>query len=129
VPPHVKENIVAAVRGPLLWLPLLASVPLQPPEAVQELAFVALQVRVVASPRLTTLLATLSETCAIAGCAVEEPPPPPHATNIMVAAAPTNGVENRILPLNIFSYPTATKSTPLMKRREFAYVQSVRCVR
>lgn len=80
-PVQVSEKVVAAVRGPVLLFPLVASEPLQPPEAVQEVAFVELQVSVVASPLLTAALATLSET--VGGAVPEEPPP--HATNSRVA--------------------------------------------
>ncbi len=47
--------MVVAVRAPVLAVPLAAFVPLQPPEAVHEVAFVELHVKV-AAPPLATLV-------------------------------------------------------------------------
>ena len=41
-----------AVSAPVLWLPLVASAPLQPPEAVHDVALVELHVSVDAPPLL-----------------------------------------------------------------------------
>jgi hypothetical protein len=49
-PVHVNVKSVTAFSAPVLLLPLEANEPLQPPEAVQEVAFVELQVSVVSSP-------------------------------------------------------------------------------
>ena len=54
-PVQVNVNLVAAVRFPVLWVPLIASVPLQPPDAAQEVAFVEDQVRVEAAPLATVV--------------------------------------------------------------------------
>ncbi len=43
------------VSAPVLWLPLVASEPLQVPEALQLVALVELQVRVAVAPLATTL--------------------------------------------------------------------------
>ena len=43
------------VRAPVLCVPLGDLVPLQPPEAVQEVALVELQVKVEAAPRATEI--------------------------------------------------------------------------
>lgn len=56
VPPEpVQVNVydVVAVRAPVLWLPLVATSPLQPPDAVHDVASVELQVSVEAPPLLT----------------------------------------------------------------------------
>lgn len=45
--------MVVVVTGPVVCVPLAARVPLQPPEAVQELASVELQVSDVVAPRAT----------------------------------------------------------------------------
>jgi len=50
VPVQVKKYDVLAARAPVLSVPLAALVPLQPPEAVQDAAFVELQVSVEAPP-------------------------------------------------------------------------------
>jgi hypothetical protein len=54
-PAHVSEYNVVAVSGPVLWLPLEALVPLQPPEAVHAVALVELHVRVEPPPRTTVV--------------------------------------------------------------------------
>ena len=54
-PVQVSVNWVAAVRFPVLCEPLVASLPLQPPEAAQELAFVDAHVSVEAAPLLTVV--------------------------------------------------------------------------
>jgi hypothetical protein len=52
-PEQVSVNVVAAVSAPVEALPLVALVPLQPADAVQELAFVLLQLSVEALPEVT----------------------------------------------------------------------------
>jgi hypothetical protein len=47
--------VVLAVSAPVLWVPLVACVPLQPPEAVHAVAFIELQVSVDVAP--TAMLA------------------------------------------------------------------------
>ena len=54
-PVHVKVNLVAAVRLPVLLVPLAASDPLQPPDAAHEVAFVDDQLRVDAAPLATVV--------------------------------------------------------------------------
>ncbi len=49
-PVHVRVKIVAVVSGVDARLPLVANGPLQPPPAVQAVALVELQVRVVPAP-------------------------------------------------------------------------------
>lgn len=52
-PEQVSVKVVAAVSAPVEALPLVALVPLQPADAVHELAFVLLQVSVEALPEVT----------------------------------------------------------------------------
>jgi hypothetical protein len=54
--------VVADLSAPVDWLPLLASVPLQPPDAMQDDALAAAQVRVEALPCETLLGLALRET-------------------------------------------------------------------
>ena len=54
-PAQTSEYAVAAVNGPVLWLPLAASVPLQPPDAVHESALVDVHVKVEAPPEATAV--------------------------------------------------------------------------
>jgi hypothetical protein len=50
VPVQLKVNVVALVSAAVLWLPAVAFVPLQPPEAVHDVAFVEFQVSVLVPP-------------------------------------------------------------------------------
>jgi hypothetical protein len=52
-PLQVNEYEVAAASGPVLWLPLAALLPFQPPEAVHEVALVEFHVSVEAPPLAT----------------------------------------------------------------------------
>jgi hypothetical protein len=52
-PAHASEYTVAAVNGPVLWLPLVASAPLQPPDALHEPAFAEFHVNVELPPTAT----------------------------------------------------------------------------
>ena len=54
-PVQVRVKDWSLVRFPVEAEPLVASAPLQPPEAVQEVAFVEDQVRVALSPLVTVL--------------------------------------------------------------------------
>lgn len=81
-PLHVKVNFVAAVRAGVLWEPLVASVPLQPPDAAQEVALVDDQLKVDAAPLLTVLGLAVSVTAGagvftvtVADCAALPPLP------------------------------------------------------
>jgi hypothetical protein len=55
VPVQVSVYLVAAVRADVFWEPLVASLPLHPPEAVQEVALVDDQVNVDVAPLVTVL--------------------------------------------------------------------------
>ena len=54
-PVQVREYEESVVKAPVLWLPLVANGPDQPPEAVQDVASVELQVNMAASPLLTVV--------------------------------------------------------------------------
>lgn len=53
LPVQVKVKAVLALRLPVTSEPEVALLPLQPPEALQEVALVLLQVRVEAEPEVT----------------------------------------------------------------------------
>lgn len=61
-PAQMSEYVVAAVNGPVPWLPLAASVPLQPPDAVHESALVDIHVNVEAPPEATAVGVAVSAT-------------------------------------------------------------------
>jgi hypothetical protein len=83
-PVQVSEYMVVPVRAPVLWVPLVANAPLQPPEAVHEVALVEPQVSVAAPPLATVVgLAVsvavgtgLAVTVTVAAAAVLVPPGP-----------------------------------------------------
>ncbi len=83
-PLHVSVNVVVVVRAEVVRVPLVGSLPVQPPEALQEVAFVEDQVRVEVAPFATVLgLAEIVtagagvDTETVAACKAL-PPPPVH---------------------------------------------------
>jgi hypothetical protein len=54
-PVQLKEYDAVALSGPVLWAPLVGLAPLQPPVALQAVAFVALHVKVDAPPLATAV--------------------------------------------------------------------------
>ncbi len=85
-PVQTKVYLVEAVRAAVLCEPLIASVPLQPPEAVHEVALVDDQLSIDAAPLVTVLGVAASVTVGagvvtemVADCAAL-PPGPPHVS-------------------------------------------------
>ena len=87
LPVHVSPNSVVFCSGPEGCDPLVATRPLQPPEAVQRLAFCAVQLRVADSPltalegeavRVTVGAPGVTDTCA------EPDPEPPGPLQVRV---------------------------------------------
>ena len=86
VPVHASANIVVALSAPVDWLPEVALVPVQPPEAVQDVALVDDHVSIELLPAFTAVGFAASVTVGAGGapatvtvtlcCAV--PPPPVH---------------------------------------------------
>ncbi len=66
LPVQVSENWVVALRGTVACVPLAALAPVQPPEAAQLLALLALQARVVVTPLLTVVGVAVSVTDGVA---------------------------------------------------------------
>jgi hypothetical protein len=62
----------------VLWLPLAASVPLQPPDAVHDVASIELHVNVEEPPLATVVGAALRDAV---GCVIGVTPTPPQAAN------------------------------------------------
>jgi hypothetical protein len=98
VPVHVSEYEVFDVSAPVVWLPLMANVPLQPPDAVQDVALVELQVRVEAAPLTTEAGFAVKEAVGsprivtVAVAAVLVPPAPLHVNEyvVLVVSAPVD---------------------------------------
>lgn len=85
-PVQVNVNLVVALIATVAWVPLVASAPVQPPEAAQDVALVEDQARVAVRPLWTVLGVAVSVTDG-AGCVTETvadcvalPPAPVHAS-------------------------------------------------
>ena len=91
-PVQVSVYDVVAVRAPVLWLPLVASTPLQPPEAVHDVAADELQISVEAVPLLTVVCAAPRDAVGCGGLVEGVTPAPPHAANTRDAATDTNRI-------------------------------------
>jgi hypothetical protein len=75
-PEQVSTKLALPFKVPVLWLPLTGSVPLQAPEAVQEVAWVEVHVSVADCPASTVISDAVREAV---GTGVGAPPPPPQA--------------------------------------------------
>ncbi len=71
------------VKPSVLWDPLVGLLPLQPPDAVQAVAFVAVHVKTAAAPLATVAGEALST--AVGDGAGSEAEPPPHAIRDIAA--------------------------------------------
>jgi hypothetical protein len=89
-PRQLSEYEVVAVSAPVLWVPLVASVPLHPPEAVQEVALVELQVSVVAPPLVIEVCSALSD--AVGRGLVTRSAFFPHAESSIAALSGTRNI-------------------------------------
>lgn len=83
-PVQVSTNFVVVLSATVAVVPLVASLPVHPPDAVQDVAFVAVQVRLAVSPLFTVaglaVMVTLGVgdvTDTMAVCATD-PPGPEH---------------------------------------------------
>ena len=88
----------------MLWVPLVANVPLQPPEAVQEVALVELQVNVDAAPLSTAVGAAVSDPVGSGETAAVGDLDPPHAARSSAATTATIGVNPRMRDIPSESY-------------------------
>lgn len=91
-PVQVSVKLVVAARAAVLCDPAVGSLPAQPPEAVQVVAFVDVQVKVEVPPLATVLgLAVIDTvgagavTVIVADCAAEPPAPVHVSVNLVVA--------------------------------------------
>jgi hypothetical protein len=93
-PVQVREKRVSAVSAPVLWLPAVGNMPLQPPEPLQEVALAELQVRVDSAPLLMVVGDALSDAV---GTALEgDEFPPPQATNKIAVPIGKSAASRRI---------------------------------
>ena len=85
------------MRAPVLWLPLVALAPLQPPVAVHEVAFVELHVSVDAPPLLTEVGAALKDAVGAGTCPLSVGfTPAPHAATSSNALTSALRIRNRL---------------------------------
>ena len=93
LPAHDNVNVVFAVSAEVVWLPLVALEPLQPPEAVQLVALVVVHVRVDEPPLTTEAGLAVSVTDGALEATVTVvvrlalPPGPEHVSVKLVVAA------------------------------------------
>jgi hypothetical protein len=95
-PVQVRVKVVAVVSAAVLWLPAVALVPLQPPDAVHAVAFVEVHVNVLVPPLLTEVGAADNVTV---GAGVE----PVMETEALACAVPPAPVQlsvKEVLALN-----------------------------
>ncbi len=84
VPPdraQVSTRLARPVNGPVLGMPLVGKVPLQPPDAVHDVALLEVHVSVEDPPAAIVAGDAVSETVGTGGGGA--PAPPPHADNVM----------------------------------------------
>jgi hypothetical protein len=87
-PLQVTEYVLLDVSEPVLRVPLTGNVPLQPPDAAQEVEFVELQVNMELAPPLTAVGKALNVAVGGPGAA---PSPPQAASNNTAAAGTREG--------------------------------------
>ena len=127
LPEHVSVKLVLAVSAAEFSVPLVAFAPVQPPEAVQDVALVLLQVSADIEPETTLVGLTLSVTVGAAGGAAEPPPPPQAASTIDSRAGAANRVMvGRCMPPIINPITALINAIFLKPAVRPAFVQPVR---
>jgi hypothetical protein len=109
----------------VLWLPLVASAPLQSPDAVHEVASVELHANVEVPPLATVVGVALRDAV---GCVIGVTPTPPHAANSRDAPMgkkritddridihPTNHEPTFIHELTVIESPHAVRSRAMFR--------------
>jgi hypothetical protein len=91
VPVHVSENVVSLPSAPVLRLPAAANVPLQPPEAAQEVALAEDQVNVAEPPASIAVLDASRLAVGSAMTGASPPLPPPQAEADRAAITKSKG--------------------------------------
>ena len=100
-PVQLSEYVVSVVKAPVLWLPPVANAPVQPPEALQDVVFVELQVSIAAPPLLTMVGDADIDAVGAGGTVVtgtdpDPDPDPPQAASSSAAPIGITGAEQRI---------------------------------
>ena len=94
-PLQTNEYDVVAVSAPVLSVPLVALVPLQPPEAVHEVALVELHVSIDAAPLATEVGDALMDAVGVESIGVLLLPPPQAAMNKAAQAGANRKAKHR----------------------------------
>jgi hypothetical protein len=104
VPEQVSEYVVSVAKAPVLWLPPVAKAPVQPPEALQDVALVELQLSV-ADPPLVTVVddAVIDAVGAGGAVATGADPDPPQAVRSSDPPIVNTGAKQRIRDFSNFS--------------------------
>jgi hypothetical protein len=105
LPMQASEYVVLALRAPVLFEPLVAKIPDQPPIAVQDVAFVEFQESVEAPPLTTDVGIALSDTVGAGGMGV------------VLASTVTVAVPARLVPpapLQVSVYEVLAVSAPVL---------------
>jgi hypothetical protein len=95
VPVHVSEKVVSSPSGPMLRLPAAAKVPLQPPDALQEVALDEDQVSVAEPPASIVVLdaSRLAVGNAVTGAVA--PPQPDNAHTAAIKQSEVSRMKSR----------------------------------
>lgn len=102
-PVQLKEYVVECVSAPVLWVPLVDLAPVQPPEAVHELAALVDQVIIALPPLLTEPGDALIVTTGPAAAIVEDmslPEAAPDAPHTVIIHAAQHTIACRSTSLN-----------------------------
>ena len=94
-PLQLRLKVALAVSAAEFSLPLVALLPVQPPDAVHEVALLLLQVSAAAEPEMTLVGLALSVTVGAAAGGAAEPPPPPQPA---IATDTKTGAVKRTIP-------------------------------
>ena len=95
-PEQVSEYVVSVVKAPVLKVPLVANAPVQPPEALHDVALVELQVSVAAPPLATVVDDAVIDAVGDGGTVVTgADPDPPQATSSSAPPSVNTGAKQR----------------------------------
>jgi hypothetical protein len=114
-PLHVTVKLPVSDIAPVLWVPLVASVPLHAPDAAQEVALLEDQVSSLGAPGLTVVGEALMDAVGAGGGKLElpPPPPPPPPQEANSAAAVTSrilGINRAKSPFDFRGFPHSTRA-------------------
>lgn len=118
-PVHVNVKLVVVARGPVLAVPLAARVPLQPPVAVQAVAFAELQINEAALPAATAAGLAVSVAVGTTLIAVFAgalaPPGPVHVSEYVVFAVSAAVVSLPLMDFAPLQAPDAVHEVELVE--------------